>query len=377
MRLTDAMLAELRSPNGPRRAVVRTLPGAGIRRALEELIAEKSANGLVLILVPSQMLGEQWAVRLDRQGVDVQVLRSSSDALQLRSAGPEADPRGVIVATFVRAQHGQARTALANYRFGLLLLDGVTGRLPESVQGEGFITATREVALVTGTDPFEWDGARTVFEVTEQDFAEATSGVILTTIGYEDSMQNVKTLDEARQFLVPFADSDLGGTRFATGASLHEMLLKVATGAISPNQPTPQERNRAWQLADQIESLDEDQGRMAALVSLLRDHSDVSRYIVSVARRADVYYLHGHLEARQINAPVLTNDASRSELTEILESGASAILVTPALLGTLSQWPQGYDAVWWSPPLTRPDYESRMSLLATASHVRVFQFRPR
>src|SRR4051812_11911218 len=103
MSSTDAMLAELRNQRGPPRAVIRTLPGAGIRTALEEFVGETSAKGLVLILVPSQALGEQWALRLDGRGAEVQVLRSPSDALQLRSVEQAARPDGVIIATFARA----------------------------------------------------------------------------------------------------------------------------------------------------------------------------------------------------------------------------------------------------------------------------------
>lgn len=374
MRSADAMVDELRSPTGPRRAVIRTVPGAGIRSALEAFIGETSTKGLVLILVPSQALAEQWASRLDRQGVDVEVLRSTSDALLLRSVDQAARPRGVIVATFARARHGQARTALGNYRFDLLLYDGVSGGPPESLDQSGVLNAAKEIALVTGTSPFEWDGAETFFEVTEQDFDAATRNVVLTTISYEGgTAPGERTLDEARQFLARFAGADLGDTDSATRASLHEMLLKVGTGAIASPQPTTEEKADAWRLADKIESADEVDARLTALDYVLRERSDIGRWIVSVLRRADAYYVRDYLSAQQIDAAVITGDAPQSDRQAVLESGTSVIIATTAVLTSLGQWPRGYGAVWWNPPRTRLDYETRMSLLATAGDARVFQ----
>ncbi|UUZ59474.1 hypothetical protein [Nocardioides sp. B-3] len=193
---------------------------------------------------------------------------------------------------------------------------------------------------------------------------------MLTTINYEDSALDVRTLDRARQFLARFAESDLDETDSSTGASLHEMLLKVATGAVSSIRSTPEDKTHARRLADKIESADAADARLNALDYLLHERSDIGRWIVSVLRRADAYYVRDHLRAQQIKVAVLTGDSPQSERLEVLKSGTSVIIVTTAVLTSLTQWPHGYGAVWWSPPGTRWDYEARMSLLATAGDAR-------
>jgi superfamily II DNA or RNA helicase len=353
------------------------LPGTGIQNALEEAAIEASAKGLVLILAPFAVLIDQWATRLGRRGAEVQVLRSAADALEFRSLSQEHAPRGIVIATFARARHGQARTALLEHRFELVLYDGVAGTLPEFLGAHAFGGATREVAVVSGSSPFAWEGAKTVVDVTEEEFDEATSGIVLRTRQYEESVGETETLSKARGLVTRFLRPEPGDLSSATPASLHEMLLKVATGAIASFKPTPEEEAEAWGLVDELENVTTVDGKLSALDSVLRERGDVRRWVVSVLRRADASYVAEHLNAQGIAAKVLTADVPAYEREAVLTSEAPVIVATTAVLTSLGRWPRGYGAIWWTLPRTRNDYEGRMALLATAGHAQVVQLAPR
>jgi superfamily II DNA or RNA helicase len=369
--LTEEVLARLRSPDCPPRAVVRVLPGAGVRTVLAQFALEVSARDLVLVLAPSLLLVEQWAARLSEGGARVRVLRSAADALELRSQAGTGSTRGIVLCTFARAGHGQALAALGENRFQLVVYDGVAGSVPEALAA-ATDSALRSVAVVSGTTPFAWEGSVTLLEVTERSFAEAVREITLTNHQFEETPTDSVALPEAQTLLARYLPGFEGDrTAPATPASLHEMLLKIATSTVAAGEPSAEDKEAAWHLIDTLESISSPDQRLLALDQALRRDVGADKWVVVVPAQADAVYVADHLASQGLTVRLLTSATPLEDREAMVSWDYPAIVATSAGLSSLRQWPRGYGAVWWTPPRSRAEYEERMTLLATGGRVEV------
>ncbi len=316
------LLERLRDPSCPRAGVVLAPPGAGIRTAVLQHVADVAPTSLVMVVTRTVAEARQWAARLADRGVVVRLLAGASDALELLESLDR--PRdGAIVTTFSRRQSGPSRRALASVRPDLLILDDPAASLPVQLgdqarqvvalvsEGEGQHWAQWPVLLAVGTEVLQDRGHPTVHvvpvEVSREELELRTEArVLLRNLGVKPPQ--------------PWSDSL---------PSLHARLLARATDADEHLS------TRVWAVLDRIENVPPDDGRRDVLRRTLAGVASLSRPCLVVAPTpADAVYTADQL-AGPASAPVPIIDAtlSAADRRDVLAGLAPGqyVVATPVL----------------------------------------------
>lgn len=393
-----SVLDLLRSPESPARAILRVLPGSGDRSDLVRFVAEAGAQGPVVVLVRSLVELDQWLARLTPlANTPVLRLASADQALQLEERDVVSRP-GVILSTVQRVRSGPLMALLKGMEIQLLIIDGPTPLEPSSGEevsvssralGLLALRARRTVVVVPGTMPFEWEGAIALRHLSEDDFLRATANVHLIEVPFKPSSRELELQKQANSLLESFLPR-VGGkaVSFTSTSELHHRLLKVLAQPISPDtdslreggQPnlTPDEAETAWTVLDGLEDLSD--SRLAALESVLRRPAEEGRpWLVTATLLRDVSYIADHLRGsgyEHVRELTTATDPSNRESILRFDSPRQIVVAGRLAYNLLDQWPPNCNAIWWSAPGSRAEFEYRMGLLATGQDVRVYQLTP-
>ncbi len=326
------LLEKLRDPSCPQAGVVLAPPGAGIRTAVLQHVADVAPTSLVMVVTRTVAEARQWAARLADRGVAVRLLAGASDALELLESLDR--PRdGAIVTTFSRLQSGPSRRALANLRSDLLILDDPAATLPVQLgaqarqvvalasPGDGQHWAHWPVLLAVGTEVLPDPGHPTVrdvpFEVSREELALRTEArALLQNLGVKPPQ--------------PWSDSL---------PSLHAWLLARATDADDHLS------TQVWAVLDRIENVPPDDDRRDVLRRTLAGVASLSRPCLVVAPTpADAVYTADQLSGGALApAPVIDATVSAADRRSVLAGLApgQCVVATPVLDDMWHELPAG------------------------------------
>ena len=393
-----SVLDLLRSPSSPPRAILRLLPGDGGRGQLADFVAEAAEHGPVVVLVTSRIELDQWFARLQPLvGVPLVKLTSTDEALQLQEANSLSEPV-VLLSTVLRARRGPLMSLLKGIEIELFVADGpvlsdvessdrsVVGQTLELVATR----ARRTVVVLPGTTPFEWEGAVDLREVTKRDFSRAVAAVRLVQVPYEPTSDELDIRRRAQRLLEPYLPQLGEHTLTVAGTSeLHHRLLMLLTRSADAGsdavqlegQPrlTQEETQTAWDLLDTLENSTD--SKLAALDSVLHASANEGRsWLITATVIRDASYIADHLRSaghRDVRLVTSLSESVQREADLRFEVTGQVVVGGRLVYSLLDQWPPKCDAVWWSPPRSRAEFENRMALLATGTDVTVYQLSPK
>jgi hypothetical protein len=345
--------------------VVRSPTGIGIRRAVEALIKEVAPSSRVLVLTPYAVLAEQWRDRLI-EGPDelsVTLLETSEAALALLDNPDDDQGLGrVVVSTTGKAIRGLSGRALAEFDYGLVVLDDARPLIVARL--ERLLGRAGRVVALTSVDASPIPDWPVVVDFSLSDIEAVTGRPLYSVLRYESNDAESRLQREADQLLLEYAEfaarpderNDGGGL-----AALHSTLLGLAANVEHAPEPRDLQlrplRDRilkqVWGLIDRVESASDGDSRLQTLERLVMTEVEAgSRCVVVALKLSDVSYIASHL-ADVGHRPVgmvssLTELTARRAVLSSLKPGHVAVS-SAGLATELANVPTPCTVVLWSP----------------------------
>jgi hypothetical protein len=345
------LLNILQDPTCPRFGVITSIPGSGIRHAIEIHIRRVASTSLVLILCPTLVGVHQWAYRLQDAGdTPVAILTGASAALDLLEGQPRRHA-GVLVATYARTGHGPSSRALSELDFGLLLHDSPFQRFPNEVERlnsrAGRVIAIVDPSQVSARQP-QWP---ILWDMTSEDLV-GNGYPASIDVPYEPTSEETALREEAIGVLRE--DALQGHTRLGLRSDsipeLHARLLTVASNPSGDEDLS----NQAWRLLDRIEGVLAPDSRLVALGRLVeRETSEGARCVILAPTRTDAKYIADHLTntgraPRALLSAAMVHSDRRSALAAL--SPGECLIVTHPISESIDDWPTNLTVILWPSP---------------------------
>ena len=347
------LLDVLQDPASPRFGVITSIPGSGIRRAVEIHLREVASDSLALVLSPTQVLARQWVERL-RASEDppVTVLISASSALDLLERGSRLRT-GVLVATYAMTRHGPGSRVLSELNFGLIVLDQPFRSLSHEVE-RLTSRARRVIAIVDRLQdiwPSRWP---LLWAMTDEHLARRSYPAPVSVL-YEPSSEERALRDEAVIVLREHA-SRRGEALILPSDSLPELHARLLTLA----SETPEDEDlsgQAWTLLDRMEGSLASDSRLAAMDRILdRETRAGARCVVIASTWTDAKYIAEHIAStgkapRAVLSGATTVADRRFALSEL--GPGESLVATRVVSESADGWPTDTTVILWPSPVNR------------------------
>jgi hypothetical protein len=359
---------------------------------LVQLAADMAHQGeVVVVVVPSRVLVEQWTERLRAAGVPrVSELRKATEAVV---ALDDAERRaavspGVVVANIHVLRHGAGRRAGALLSPSLLIVErppinvrAGAGAEPSAFDAPIAELAARAQRTVVATNlPSEVPWLRPT-ETLQISLAEALeerpTGLQFVLARHIVTPDEADVYDQAQQLI-----SEVGGTlpiRASTRPAMHGTLMRLAARLSGEALEEPEDVDGAfdeaarpaarpgllddiWKVLDRLEGLEGD-SRLELLIDVVSTALEARRPVMIVTDRVDeVEYVAGRLRDLSASVSAVTGSTEHSDRRRVAEhfAAGTVIAATRAAFDWLEQ-PADTEQVWWSPPRTIADAVQRVT----------------
>jgi hypothetical protein len=367
------LLDILQDPTCPRFGVVTSVPGSGIRRAVEIRLREVASVSLALVLCPTRVAVDQWAQRLRAyEDTSVTVLISASAALGLLEERPRRRT-GILVATYARTRHGPSSQALSELDFGLIVHDQPPWRFSKAVERLNS-QAQGAIAVIDRQQRDSWSRWPLLWDMTSESLTRGGYSAPIS-VPYEPTPEERALHDEAIDVLREHA-LRRGAPLILPSDSipeLHALLLTLTS------EPPEREdlAERAWTLLDRMEDSLTTDSRLMALDRVLETEMAAgAKCVVLAATQTDTRYIADHLASTGKAPHAVLSTANAHTVRRSAMAGLNpgeCLVATYVLAESADGWPADSTVILWPSPVNQRVLEELFLTAEDTSGVTVLE----